>query len=170
MQLANLPDRLYRTSVEMYYGLVRRKAFEGDWVELLEGVLLRRAPRGEPHATANSVLSRRLILLDLQGWVVRIFGAVMTADSVAAPDVCVARGNLDTYATLDRPPFAPEVGLIVEVAETEVEFDRRDKGRIYARAGFAEYWLIDIPGRRVEVYTDPDPMADIPRPSGLCSR
>jgi Uma2 family endonuclease len=47
--------------------------------------------------------------------------------------------------------------LIVEVAETSIEYDRDVKVRLYARAGIAEVWLVDLAGEGVEVYRRPVP-------------
>jgi Uma2 family endonuclease len=45
--------------------------------------------------------------------------------------------------------------LIVEVAETSLALDRLRKGGLYARAGIAEYWIVDLVGEALEVYRDP---------------
>jgi len=47
--------------------------------------------------------------------------------------------------------------LLVEVADTTVPFDRTRKRPLYARAGIAEVWLVDIPAGIVEVATEPGP-------------
>ena len=48
---------------------------------------------------------------------------------------------------------------IVEVALSRLSFDREHKGSLYARAGIADYWIVNLPDRRVEVYRDPVPDA-----------
>jgi Uma2 family endonuclease len=45
--------------------------------------------------------------------------------------------------------------LIVEVAQSSLAFDRRRKGGLYARAGIAEYWIVNLVGRVLEVYRQP---------------
>jgi hypothetical protein len=45
--------------------------------------------------------------------------------------------------------------LIVEVALSRLRFDREDKGSLYARAHIADYWIANIPARRLEVYRQP---------------
>ena len=55
-------------------------------------------------------------------------------------------------------PFAAhptEAYLIIEVAHTSHVIDRRVKTGIYAEAGVPEYWIVDIPGGRVEIYSQP---------------
>ena len=47
--------------------------------------------------------------------------------------------------------------LVVEVADSSLQFDRRDKGSLYARARIAEYWIVNLIDRVLEVYRDPEP-------------
>jgi Uma2 family endonuclease len=46
---------------------------------------------------------------------------------------------------------------VVEVADTTLGYDRDQKGSLYARAGVAEYWIVNLLDRRVEVCRDPAP-------------
>jgi Uma2 family endonuclease len=36
-------------------------------------------------------------------------------------------------------------------------YDTGEKARIYAAAGVRDYWVVDIPGRRLHVFRDPSP-------------
>ncbi|HEU4440022.1 MAG TPA: Uma2 family endonuclease, partial [Methylomirabilota bacterium] len=47
--------------------------------------------------------------------------------------------------------------LVVEVAESSLTLDRDHKGSLYARAGIADYWIVDLAERRLEVYREPAP-------------
>ncbi len=47
------------------------------------------------------------------------------------------------------------MALAVEVADETLRRDRTTKKRIYARAGIPVYWIVNLPERRIEVYTDP---------------
>jgi Uma2 family endonuclease len=47
--------------------------------------------------------------------------------------------------------------LVIEVADSSLPFDRRDKGSLYARARIAEYWIVNLSDRVLEVYRDPAP-------------
>ncbi len=67
----------------------------------------------------------------------------------------VARGNRRAY--LKRHPEPAEIALIVEVSDTTYHRDRNEKFAAYARAGIPVYWIVHLPLRRVEVYTDPGP-------------
>ena len=65
----------------------------------------------------------------------------------------MVRGNARTYLT--RHPNPADVGLLIEVADSTLAGDRADKGRIYARAQIACYWIINLLDRQIEVYTQP---------------
>jgi hypothetical protein len=59
----------------------------------------------------------------------------------------------DFYA--GQIPTPPDVLLLVEVSESSLAFDQSTKRALYARHGVAEYWVVDIPGKRVHVYREP---------------
>jgi Uma2 family endonuclease len=45
--------------------------------------------------------------------------------------------------------------LVIEVAESSLQFDRDAKGPLYAASGVREYWIVDVAGRVVEVFSEP---------------
>lgn len=45
--------------------------------------------------------------------------------------------------------------LVVEVADSSLDFDTSEKRLLYARASLREYWVVDINGRRLLVYRGP---------------
>ena len=67
----------------------------------------------------------------------------------------VIRGRPSDY--LGRHPGPRDIGLIIEVAETSLEFDTGAKRALYASCGIIEYWVVDIPNQRIEVSTGPGP-------------
>ena len=52
----------------------------------------------------------------------------------------------------DYHPYPEEVLLLIEVADTTLNFDRKRKAVSYARAGIADYWVIDVKGEQVFVF------------------
>ena len=72
-------------------------------------------------------------------------------DSEPEPDVAVVRGAPRDY--LAEHPSRP--ALIVEVAQSSLAFVRRRKGGLYARADIADYWIVNLVGRVLEVYRQP---------------
>jgi Uma2 family endonuclease len=73
------------------------------------------------------------------------------------PDVSVVAGKREDYR--DHPTTAL---LIVEVSDTTLDYDQTQKVGLYARAGIADYWILNLVANQVEVYRDPVPDAAWP--------
>jgi Uma2 family endonuclease len=141
-------------SVEEYHQMIQAGILdENDNVELLEGHLVHKMSRNPPHDGTIQLVSDLLREVLPPGWCVRDQSAVTLTGSEPEPDVCLARGTRRSFLT--RHPGAAEVGLVVEVSESSLAWDRTDKARIYARAGIETYWIVNLVDRQVEVYTQP---------------
>ncbi len=146
------PDLIRPLKRVEYDRLVEAGVFEDERVELLFGRLVHMSPQRVPHATAI----RRLVailhaVVGRRGCVQSQLPLVCAGESEPEPDIAV----------LPRSDFGDqhpdEALLVVEVAESSLEKDRRVKGPLYARSGFPEYWLVNLKDRIVEVHTDPGP-------------
>jgi len=141
-------------TVDEYHRMIQTGVLgEDDPVELLEGWIVYKMPRKPPHDGVISLVDRSVRALLHAGWHVRIQSAVTTQDSEPEPDLAVVFGDERTH--LSRHPTSQDVGLVVEVADTSLDRDRNDKGPIYARAGIAHYWIVNLIQMQVEVYSDP---------------
>jgi hypothetical protein len=87
------------------------------------------------------------------GWRIRIQCAVTLDDSEPEPDLALVRGSIPNAAR--SHPRPGELGTLVEVADSSLDNDRTLKSKAYARAAIPIYWIINLPARHVEVYTDP---------------
>jgi Uma2 family endonuclease len=150
----------YRFTVEQYRALTGTVLPEGPGWELLEGVVVKKVPQDPPHAGCVRALTRILGRLLPAGWETPVQSPVALADSEPEPDVAVVRADPRGYFA--RHPGPADIALVVEVADSSLDDDRHDKGRIYARAGVPVYWVVNLPDRQVEVYADPQPAADPP--------
>ena len=45
--------------------------------------------------------------------------------------------------------------MVVEVSEATLGFDRVPKASLYASANVADYWIVNLVQRQLEVYRDP---------------
>lgn len=127
-----------------------------DRVELLGGAMICKEPQYSPHATGIALAQRVLAAAFGVGWYVRPQMPVALDDeSEPEPDVAVVPGDPRDYR--DAHPERPV--LVVEVALSRLGFDRDHKGSLYARASLAEYWIVNLRDRRLEVYRDPVPDA-----------
>ena len=71
----------------------------------------------------------------------------------AEPDLVVVPGHPGDY----RASHPAHPTLVVEVAESSLDFDRTRKGSLYARAAVPDYWVVNLVDGVVEVYRDPEP-------------
>ena len=132
---------------------------EDERIELLGGQMIVAEPKGSRHSTAIGLTADALRAAFGLGWVIRVQDPVALDDeSEPEPDVVVAPGHHREY--LGGHPVSP--ALVVEVAESSLGFDRRFKGGLYARAGVADYWIVNVVADVLEVYRTPvaDPTAD----------
>ena len=152
---------VYRFSVAQYQRMITAGVLtHEDKVELLEGYVVRKMPRNPPHDGTIQVITKRLGRRVPAGWDLRVQLTVELSDSQPEPDFSIARGDETTY--LHRHPTPADVGLIVEVASSSLPRDQQDKSRVYAAAGIACYWIINLVDRRVEVYTQPSGPTPVP--------
>ena len=153
---------ILRLSVDQYHAMIRAGVFaDDDRIELLEGLLIHKMTKYPPHTFANRRLKDFFERSMPPGYFVATQDPVTSGESEPEPDAMLVRGSDEAYKT--RHPGPAEVAVIAEVAESSLDRDERLKQRIYARAGFAYYWLVDIKRRIVRVYTDPSGPIDGPR-------
>ena len=149
-------SRTRRFTVEEYDRMVEVGILGADdHVELIEGEIIEMAPIGLPH---ESVVDRLNMLLARgvgDRAIVRVQSSVRfpAFRSRPQPDLAVLKPRQDFYRT--SGPGAADIFLLIEVMETSAAYDRETKAPLYARAGVVELWLVDVPGRVVEVHRDP---------------
>ena len=144
---------LYRFRVEQYERMIEAGVLtSADRVELLEGIVVLKMTQHPPHAVAIDYSLDALRPLLPEGWRLREQKPIKLSDSEPEPDLVLVRGPLQRYER--RHPGARDIALLIEVADTTLEADRIDKGRMYARARIAVYWIVNLNDRQVEVYTE----------------
>ena len=121
--------------------------------ELIEGQVFQKMIPNPPHDDCLESIDELIRALLPAGYRMRVQLGVTLSASVTLPDVCVARGSRHTFA--NRRPGPADIALLVEVADTSLREDRGDKWRTYAGDGIVEYWIVNIPDRQIEVYTQP---------------
>ena len=128
-----------------------------DRVELLDGLLVAREPQGARHAVIVMLVRVAIEIAFGRGFHVREEKPVALDElSEREPDIVVVPGQIRDY--FGGHPSRPV--LVVEVAETSLGLDRTRKGALYARAGIADYWVVNVKDEVLEVYRDPVHLAD----------
>ena len=147
------PGRLHRWTRAEYERAIEIGVFRpGDPVELLAGELMVCEPQGSAHYTAVGLVEDALRVAFGSGWLVRAQGPIaLDDDSEPEPDLAVTPGTRRDYSR--EHPSRPV--LVVEVAESSLAFDRDHKGSLDARAGIADYWILNLIDRVLEVCRQP---------------
>ena len=142
------PERVRPLHRREFEQLVEAGAFEDERVELLRGVLVEMTPQSDDHVESCTRIARMLNRALGDDVEVRSHASHPAGeDSMPEPDVAVVSAG---------PWGTPrDTLLVIEVSHTSLRKDRRVKTSIYAEAGFPEYWIVDLAGRCVEVYTQP---------------
>jgi Uma2 family endonuclease len=126
---------------------------DDDRVELIEGELVAMAPIGSEHAATSNSLTHLLVQAIGNRGIVSVGNPVrLSRHSEPQPDFAVLRHRANYRTSLPRPE---DTVLVVEVAKTSLEFDRKVKLALYARAGIPEVWIVDLTAEEVEVYRSP---------------
>jgi Uma2 family endonuclease len=123
-------------------------------LELIEGEIFEMSPIGSLHAACVKFLGGLLHRLFGDTLIIGVQDPIRLNDfSEPQPDISLLRWRDDYYR--ERHPTPPDVLLVIEVADATVVKDRTVKIPLYARAGIAEAWLVNIPEERVEIYSSP---------------
>jgi len=145
---------LRRFTVEEYHKLIEIGVLKsGDPYELLHGWIVKKMSVNDPHRQAVSRLYRWFTRNLSDEWYTYCQQPVTTGDSEPEPDVSVAIGPDTLYD--DRKPGPADLALVVEVSDSTLVTDSNFKLDLYAEAGVAQYWIVNLVARRVEVYTKP---------------
>ena len=127
--------------------------FEGRRPILLDGMILEQGPMSPLHACGLGLVYESLRSIFATGWVIRPqFPLHLSEFNDPVPDIAVVKGEIRDFR--EHPKTAP---FIIEVSDSTLDFDMTRKKKWYAEAGIADYWILDLIGRRLLVYRDPDP-------------
>jgi Uma2 family endonuclease len=140
-----------------YLHMIEAGAFDtmrGKRIELIRGELREKMPAGPSHSELVSRINRWSVLSPPPDRVnVRIQDPVgiPPLDSAPEPDIVWAKPK--SYD--DHHPLPKDVFLVVEVADTSLAYDCGEKAELYAEAGIADYWVVDVQRRIVHVFRKP---------------
>lgn len=144
----------YKWTVEDYHQLVETGLLEGKPVELLEGELIEMSPEGIPHSYTNLSVADylRTLLRDLA--LISESHPITLDNSEPEPDIAVVRLPKSIYA--QHHPYSEDIYWLIEISHRTLNKDLKEKTITYARNGISEYWVIDLPHKKLWVFTQPD--------------
>jgi Uma2 family endonuclease len=127
---------------------------EDDRLELIGGEIIEMSPISVPHAVCVKKLNR-LFSWHLGDRVIVGVQDPIRLDnrSEPQPEVVLLRPRADFYA--QGHPEPEDIILVIEVAETSIQFDRQVKIPLYSQVGIEETWLVDLRRKSIEVYRGP---------------
>lgn len=127
---------------------------EDDRVELIGGEIVEMTPIGRSHLACVIVLTHILVGAARGRYFVSVQNPIRTGPrDEPQPDISLIKTRPDPDG--EGPPRSEDVLLVIEVADTSLTYDRDVKLPLYAEAGIPEAWIVDLRGRKVDVYSDP---------------
>jgi Uma2 family endonuclease len=144
-------------NLEQYERMVEAGAFDGRFhqrVEMIQGEIRQMNPIGSWHAQVLGDLtdwSYEVTVRDRVAIRVQNTLRIPALNSAPEPDLLWVRRR--NYSR--KHPEPADVLLLVEVAESSLEEDRGEKGELYAQTGIADYWIVNLVDRTIEVYRQP---------------
>lgn len=146
-----------RFTVQEYYQMAESGILtEDDRVELLEGEIIEMTPIGSRHAGHVKIATNLFKTRVPDNFVISVQDPIRLGDhSEPEPDVAILKPRDDFYASAHPGP--DDVLLVVEVADTSLEYDRDRKIPLYARFGIPNVLLVNLRDETVEFYEAPRP-------------
>jgi Uma2 family endonuclease len=144
----------YKFTAEDFYHLYETGLLDSkDRIELLNGEIIIMHAIGRRHAQAVTNFNfefgeqaRRRYMISPQNPV------ELERYSAPQPDLVLVPMSRRTAL---RHPTPGEVFLIIEVADSSLQYDREEKRRAYASTGIREFWLLNLEDDVLEIYRHP---------------
>jgi Uma2 family endonuclease len=155
LQLAKPQVKNFRFNISQYHQMSEAGILsENDQVELINGEIIEMSPIGRRHTACvnrlNSVFSQLLgkkVIVAVQNPI------ILNNLSEPEPDIALLQPRADFYES--GHPQPQDIFLLIEVADSSLEYDRDVKIPLYASSGITEVWLVDIYEQVIIVYRYP---------------
>jgi Uma2 family endonuclease len=149
--------KIKRWNVDEYHRMSELGILDAnDRTELVEGEILLMSAKGVPHTLTLRLLASFLnnaFDRDRSGLVIIQDPIQLSNTSEPEPDLAIVKGTMLDYAR--NHPYPEDVYLIVEIADSTLKQDTQVKDKLYARAGIADYWVVDIQNRQLNIFRNP---------------
>jgi Uma2 family endonuclease len=151
-------DAPYDLTVDLFARMVETGLIPRDRrVYLQDGRLYEKLAKTRAHGYVGAAINRAILRRLPDGWSLWPESTiVLDPTNAPLPDFAVVRGaNPLDFGAPERYPGPGDIGLLIEIAVTSVRAELTTALEQYARAGIPAYWVVDVPGRRVLVHTEP---------------
>ena len=155
LQLAKPRLNTFRLNVSQYHKMSEVGIFsENDKVELINGEIIEMSPIGRRHAACVDRINRLFSNILGMKVIVRVQNPIILNNlSEPEPDIALLQPRADFYES--GHPQPQDIFLLIEVADSSLEYDRDVKIPLYASSGITEVWLVDIYEQVIIVYRYP---------------
>lgn len=153
------PHRRLWTRQEFEHAIAAGVFVPEDNLELIEGELVVKMTQNGPHATAYRLSEKAMNRVFGEGYDVRgQLPLALSVGSAPEPDIAIVTGSPRDYAA--DHPTGTETVLVIEISDSTLLYDQTTKAALYARAGIAEYWILNLSDRLLEIHRAPAPMTE----------
>ncbi|MEM6396771.1 MAG: Uma2 family endonuclease [Bacteroidota bacterium] len=152
---ATTQNQSFEWTIERYHRAIEKGVFtEDDRIELLDGKIIEKMSVSNLHSSCVMILMEHFPFLLGRTYQYRSENPIILNDnSELEPDFVIVRRSSNNYR--EGHPKVEDIHLLVEVADESLNRDRTYKAKLYASANIAEYWIINLANRQIEVHTKP---------------
>jgi Uma2 family endonuclease len=153
--------RPVRWTRDEYIRLCEEGFFYDRRVELIGGEIVEMAAQYDFHGAGVSLTLKALDLaFGPSYWVRPQMTLDLSPNGLPDPDLAVVAGSPHGAGRTIQTTAL----LVVEVSDSSLNYDRGTKASLYAAGGIADYWIVNLVQRQLEVYRNP--VADASQPFG----
>lgn len=142
-------------SVEEYHRLFELGFFgEDERVELIRGEIIQMVAKGTLHVVCCTRLIKYLSSLLVGKAVLRCQDPIsLSSNSEPEPDFTIAKLRDDDY--LAGHPIPKDIILVIEIADSTINYDQTVKLPLYAESEINHYWIFNVLDNQLETYSQP---------------
>ncbi len=138
-----------------YHRMISAGILEGKAVELLNGEIVEMSPEGELHAYSSDEAGEYLIYLFGSRAKVRQAKPITLLQSNSEPEPNIAIVQRLGKVYQEHHPYPENIFLLIEYSNSSLSKDIEVKTKVYAEAGIAEYWVINLQKMELIMFRDP---------------
>ncbi len=150
---AVIAPKRHRITVDEFHRMGEAGIFsEDERVELVEGEIIDMAPIGPFHANVVDELMQLFVKKLPNELRLRAQNPItLDRKNEPQPDLAIVKNK----SYISSHPAPEDVLLLIEVADTSLDYDRNVKIPLYARHKIPEVWLVNLEEKTIEVFRHP---------------